>query len=159
MRLYTDFGYFERCSSRFGTIISDVNLGRCHKNLGFIIIYFFNWQTEKKPVLDNKKFVYLNIITNFRDIVPNYRPKRTWTSFLKTWFFCYYVHNNFRFSTCTKHANQQRISCKILVSLKKLWICLVYFYRLRSQNICFVSLKKNLVVMPLDYTNLKFLYT
>ena len=36
------------------TLFWDVILGWYHKILGwkFIIIYFFNWKTEKKPVLD-----------------------------------------------------------------------------------------------------------
>ena len=55
------------------TLFWDVILGWYHEILGlkFIIIYFFNWQTEKNLFWTNKKFVYLNIITNFCDIVPN----------------------------------------------------------------------------------------
>ena len=60
---------FKRCSCPFGMIIWDVNLGRCHKNLGwkFIIIYFFNWQTEKKPVLDQSEVC-----------LPKYHNKFSW---------------------------------------------------------------------------------
>ena len=50
------------------TLFWDVILGGYHEILRwkFIIIYFFNWQTEKKKLfLTNKNFVYLNITTNF----------------------------------------------------------------------------------------------
>ena len=62
-------GSSKRCSCPFGTIIWDVNLGRCHENLGwkFIIIYFFNWQTEKKPVLDQSEVC-----------LPKYHNKFSW---------------------------------------------------------------------------------
>ena len=36
-------------------------------------------------------------------------------------------NNNFTVATCIKHVNQQRISCQILASLKKLWMYLVFF--------------------------------
>ena len=78
----THYNRLKRCSCPFGTIIWDVNLGRCHENLGwkFIIIYFFNWQTEKKPVLDqsevclpkyHNKFLWHRPKLTSQIIVPN----------------------------------------------------------------------------------------
>ena len=66
------------------TLFWDVTLGWYHEILGwrFIIIY---WKTEKNLFWTNKKFVYLNIITNFcpkitsQNIVP-----KTWNGLLFT---------------------------------------------------------------------------
>ena len=46
------------------TLFWDVILGWYYLILGwkFIIIYFFNWQTEKNLIWTNKKFVYLIFI-------------------------------------------------------------------------------------------------
>ena len=66
--------YLKTFSCPFCTLIWAVNLGWCHKNL-------FTFMIKKRE----KKSLWI-FISNFRDIVPNYRPKLTYKKDMKKFF-------------------------------------------------------------------------
>ena len=81
------------------TLFWDVILGWYHEILGwkFIIIYFFKWQTEKKPDLEQYEVCllkYIRIITNFRPKLTSEHIvlQTTWKGFwLSDTFFFFFL--------------------------------------------------------------------
>ena len=98
-----------------------------------------NWTTFQITSNSKKLCFFLNVVLIARkipdrSIVFIIQPKifdlHVFLQYANMDIFCFDLQNwqkNFRFTTCTKHVNQQRVGHQIFTELKKCWICLIFF--------------------------------